>query len=650
MSDTKRSDAGHSHPDPRRRGLLRGGAAAGAGIAGLAAAGTLGGCALVPGQPRGPADTIVTNARIATMNRRRPWASTIAIRGDTILEVGDHDVMRFASQQTRIIDAGKRVVIPGLNDAHSHFVRGGLGYAGEVRWDHLTSLADALALLRAQAARTPAPHWVNVIGGWSPQQFAERRLPSIEEINAVSADVPVLVMHIYDRLWLNRAALRVLGWDAKTPDMPGGHLVRDAKGNPTGEVVARTTLAALVGIVLRIPRLSDEEQMLSTRHFMRELNRLGMTSTIDAGGGGQFFPKDYQAILELDRRRQLTLRIGYLLFGQSVGKELDDYRAWAQMVKPGQGNDLLRMIGGGEYLTWASADVANFDYDFKGQPAMMESQLFEVMKFIVERQWPFRIHTVYNESSTRVLDVIEKLDRELPVGRLRWGLEHCELISPRNLERVAALGGSIGIQNRLSVGTQAFVRRFGKEAGLDAPPLRRMLEMGVPVAAGTDGNRANSHNPWLSLHWLVTGGDAGGTRLMHERNRLDRMEALRLWTQNGAWFSFEEDRKGTLEAGRWADLAILSADYFGVAEAEIPRLESVLTMVGGAIVHASGPYAKHAPAPLPVTPSWLPVAHHRTAAAFSPVLAAAPRALGHDHPLIIGERGPWSFECGCGLV
>jgi predicted amidohydrolase YtcJ len=616
--------------------------AASAGMVGLAG---VGGCASVP-QARGPADLLIVNGRITTLDRRKPVVSALAVQGDRIIATGSEaELASLRGATTQVIDAGGRRVIPGLNDAHTHFIRGGLGYAQETRWDGVPSLAQALAMLREQAARTPAPNWVQVIGGWSPDQFVEKRLPTLEEINAVSDEVPVLVMHLYDRLWLNRAALRALGWTKETPNVLGGVIERDAKGHPTGLVVARTTLAGLVSVVLRIPALSPEQQALSTRHFMRECNRLGLTSVVDHGGAGQFYPKDYQIILDLAQRQQLTLRIGYWLMGQTRGKELGEYEAWVKLVKPGAGDGMLRMLGGGEYLVWAAADIANFGYDFDGFPPVMEKQLTEVMTFVTQAGWPFRLHTVYASSSERVLSVVEQVAKQAPIAHLRWGLEHCELISERSLERLAKLGGSIGIQNRINIGGASFVRKFGEQAALDAPPIARIREMGIPLAAGTDGNRANSHNPWLSIYWLATGRTVGGQKLAADRNVLDRTEALRLWTLGGAWISGEEHLKGSLEPGKWADLAILSADYFTVPDEEIKSLHSVLTLVGGKIVYAGEPFAQLAPPPLPVSPDWLPAGRKRAAAAIPAAFAA-----GHAHPLIVGESGPWSLECGCALL
>ena len=587
------------------------------------------------------------------MSKRRPFVSELAVRGDTIIATGSAgDLRHLRGPNTKVIDASGRTVIPGLNDSHTHFIRGGLTYSMEVRWDGLPSLAEGLRMLREQARRTPAPHWVQVIGGWTWAQFAEKRYPTLDEINAATGDTPAMVMHLYDRAWLNRAALRVLGWNRDTPDMFGGTIDRDASGMPTGLVVATTSLASLVGVWLSIPRLSQEDQTISTRHFMREHNRLGITSIVDAGGGGQNYPDNYRSIAQLANDGLLTLRIGYTLFAQTPGKEIENYSDWAQLVKLGQGDDYLRMIGAGEYLTWSAGDSTNFNKDWGGQPAIMESQLTEVVEFVAGMRWPFRQHVTWDSSAQRILAVLETVHREVPLTGLRWGFDHCEVLGPRSIERIAALGGSINIQNRLSTDGEAFLARQGAAAAADAPPIARIRGMGIPLSAGTDANRAVSYNPWIGVHWLITGETLGGTKLNDERNLLDRTEALRMYTAAGAWISGDEERKGTLEAGRLADLVFLSSDYFSISEDEIRDLESVLTMVGGKVVYAAGSYSEFAPPPPPIAQDWLPIksygGYQYQKRLGGPPVNPGPAHMGHSHPLIVGDQGIWSLDCGCG--
>jgi hypothetical protein len=486
-----------------------------------------------------------------------------------------------------------------------------------------------------------------VIGGWSWAQFAEKRYPALEEINAATGDTPCMIMHLYDRAWLNRPAVRVLGWEREVPKLFGGVIERDAGGKPTGLVLSTTSLASLVAVWLRVPRLAPEEQIASTRHFMREHNRLGVTSVIDAGGGGQNYPENYAAIARLAADNQLTLRIGYELFAQAPGKELDNYLAWSKLVRIGEGTDYYRMIGAGEYILYAAGDPANFAKDWVvAPPGVMESQFTAVTRHLAGLRWPFRQHTTFDATASRVLNVLEQVNRDVPLKGLRWGLDHCETLSPKTLERLAALGGSINIQNRMSLDGEAFLQKYGTQVAGDAPPIRRIREMGIPLACGTDANRATSYNPWIGVHWLLTGKTLGGAKLQGDHNLLDRSEALRLYTAGGAWISSEEGQKGTLEAGKLADLAILSSDYFSVPVDEVKDIESLLTMVGGKVVYAAGPYARLDPPAPPALPDWLPLRHyggyHKKSAG-----GALPLA-GHRHPTIIGDGGAWSLECSCG--
>src|SRR5205807_3701314 len=224
--------------------------------------------------------------RIATQDERRSFAQAAAVKDGKFVAVGsDHEVMRLRGDQTQVIDVGSRTVVPGLNDSHTHVIRGGLSYNMELRWDGVPSLADALRMLREQARRTPPPQWVRVVGGWTEFQFAERRMPTLEEINAVAPDTPVFVLHLYDRAFLNRAALRAVGYTKDTPDPPGGEIQRDKAGNPTGLLIAQPNATILYATLAKGPKLSPEEHMASTRLLMRELNRFGLTSVIDAGGG-----------------------------------------------------------------------------------------------------------------------------------------------------------------------------------------------------------------------------------------------------------------------------------------------------------------------------------------------------------------------------
>lgn len=551
-------------------------------------------------------DFVLHNGRIRTLDPKHPEARSISIKDGQILTVDDPSTPR--GPKTVVVDLNGRRVIPGLNDSHLHVIRGGLNYNLELRWDGVPSLADALRMLRSQVERTPPGQWVRVVGGWSEFQFAEKRLPTLAEINAAAPDTPVFVLHLYCQAMLNQAALRACGYTKDSPDPPGGEIQRDRQGNPTGLLLARPNAAILYATLAKGPKLPPEHQMNSTRHFMRELNRLGLTSIIDAGGGFQNYPEDYAVITELHRRGEMTLRIAYNLFTQKPKQEKEDFARWIKLTRPGDGDDVLRCNGAGEMLVFSAADFEDFLEPRPDLSASLEVELREVVSLLAANRWPFRLHATYDESITRFLNVFEEVNGSVPLDGLHWFFDHCETISERNLERVKALGGGIAIQHRMAFQGEYFMHRYGSKAAENTPPVRRMLQMGIPVGAGTDATRVASYNPWISLYWLVTGKTVGGVSMYPDRNCLSREEALRLYTIGSSWFSSESGKKGILASGQLADLVVLTDDYFSVPEAEIKGIESVLTMVGGRVVYATEEFSTHGPAPVAVLPEWSPLA------------------------------------------
>ena len=552
------------------------------------------------------ADVILHHALIVTLDKSRPTASAVAVKDGKFLAVGDDaDIMVFAGPATKVVDLKGKRVLPGLIDNHTHVIRGGLNYNMELRWDGVRSLADALDMLRRQVAITPAPQWVRVVGGFTEHQFIEKRLPTLDDINAIAPDTPVFLLHLYDRALLNGAALRAVGYTKDTPEPPGGEITRDAKGNPTGLLLAKPNAGILYATLAKGPKLPLEYQINSTRHFMRELTRLGVTGVIDAGGGFQNYPDDYEVINELAAKQQLTVRIAYNLFTQKPKEELADFKNWTSKVTYGQGDDFLRHNGAGEMLVFSAADFEDFLEPRPDLPQTMEQELEPVVRHLVEQRWPFRLHATYDESISRMLDVFEKVNRDIPFNGLPWFFDHCETITPKNIERVRALGGGIAIQDRMAFQGEYFVERYGAKAAEATPPIKRMLAEGVPVGAGTDATRVSSYNPWTSLYWMVSGRTVGGLELYPEG--LPRETALELYTHGSAWFSSEQGKKGQIKVGQLADLVALSADYFSVDAEAIKWIESVLTVVDGKVVHAAGDFDKLAPATLPVTPDWSPV-------------------------------------------
>lgn len=556
-------------------------------------------------------DLIVTNAKVATMVKEGQFAQAVAIDNGKISAVGSNaQVLKKKTAATRVIDAGGRTVIPGLNDSHLHIIREGLNYNAELRWDGVTSLKRALEMLKEQAARTPEGQWIKVVGGWNEYQFEEKRLPTLAEINAAVPDKPVFLLYLYGLGFLNQKGIQTLGYDEKT-QYKEGVVELGADGKPTGLLIAKPNALILYSTLAKTGMLPRDQQVNSTLQYYRELNRLGVTSAIDAGGGGQAYPDDYAVSLELAKDGKLTVRTSYYLFAQKPGKELEDYQRWLTQTRPDKNDHLFyangyNTEGGGENLVWSAADFENFLEPRPDMPEHMEGELEAVLKLLVKNRWPFRIHATYGESIERDLAVIEKVDRELGLKGLRWFFDHAETISDAQLARVKKLGGGIAVQNRMYFQGEAYWKRYGAQTR-QMPPIRTMLKMGIPVGLGTDGTRVSSYGPWPSIYWAVSGKTAGGLQVWQDKDRLSRHEALRLMTRGSAWMSGEEKVKGTLAVGQYADLVILPQDYFTMPVDGIRNLEAALTIVNGKVVYAGDAFGQYAPAAPAVSPEWSPV-------------------------------------------
>jgi predicted amidohydrolase YtcJ len=637
-----------------RRQLLQAAAASAAGL-------SLPGCA-TRGDALSDADLILRNGRVHTLEATSRVVSSIAIRDGKVVALGsDRDTARYQGANTQVIDLDRRVVVPGLNDSHMHLINGGLQYNLEVRWDDVESLSDALRLLREQAQRTPPGQWVRVLGGWSEFQFVEKRMPTVEELNAVSPDVPVMVLHFYDTALLNKAAVRALGYTKDTPQPAGGEISKDAQGNPTGVILAKPSMFSVYSAMRRAPQLDHGARLNSLRQFMRELNRLGITSVGDGGADNNL--EDYALMSELARNEQFTVRVACSMFTFAAGKEYDDFASRIRQVKLSD-DPLYKIWGAGEILTFSAFDSANFLLPRPDLQPTAEKDFERVIRLFVENRWPFQFHASYDPSIERLLPVLETIQRDAPLDKVRWFLNHAETISPRNIARVAALGGGISAHDRMSFQGESFLRRYGPEVADRAPPVGEMLRSGVHLGLGTDATRIASYNPWKALQWFITGRTAGGTQMVGAANRLDRLQALRHYTVGSAWFSGDEAVKGSLAPGMFADLAVLSADYFSVPEDQIQKIESVLTLMNGKVVHAKGPFRRFAPPPLQVDPAWSPVA--ATPQDEGRYLAASLRGghrcghlhtsgdtcggTAHAHDWIQGDAGVWSLSCSCMVV
>jgi predicted amidohydrolase YtcJ len=553
---------------------------------------------------------VVHNAKVHTGVAHRPEAQALAVLGRRIVAVGSNGQIRsLAGPATIVIDAGKRRVIPGLIDASQHLVTAGLRYNELLRWDGIPTLAEAMERLAEQVRRTPSPHWVCVIGGFCEHQFAERRLPTPEELNRMAPNTPVYIQHLQDRALLNAAALAACGYDAQTPDPPGGHIERDGAGVPSGVFIATPSTDAFRESLTHMPALPLEYQINSTRQTTRELNRLGITSVIDAGAPYLCHPDDYRAIEELAQHHLLTVRLAYHLAAQTPGEEIADYLHWSTINRYRDGDELFRFNGAGDVLVHAAQDYANFRQPPPEITADAASKLEDVISRLVARHWPWRLHVSYDETIGMALDAFERVHAQMPLQALPWFLDGAETISERNMARLASLGGGICVQPNMAYQGEYFIERYGNEAARHTPPLRRMLAAGLRVGLGSGGTERTSMDPWTTLYWLTTGRTLGGTTLYPPEQRLDRATAFALHTQANTWFSGDEGSKGQLDVGQLADFALLTHDYFDVADEEIRQIAATLTVMDGRVVYADGDFSAFdfaLPTPMP---EWS-AAHH----------------------------------------
>jgi predicted amidohydrolase YtcJ len=528
------------------------------------------------------ADLILLHGKILTLDERSSIREAMAVSEGRIAALGrSTEIMELAGRKTRVVDLHGRTVIPGLIDSHIHAIRAALSYSVEVNWIGTSSLEEALGRIR-EAARTAKPgDWLIVAGGWTPEQFRDKRRPTQSELVAVAGEHPAYVQLSYAWALMTPAAFKALNIATDADVGPRGKLDEDADGKKTGGISGDT--ATITALFSRLPSPSFEQRVAGTRAFFRELNRLALTGVVDPGGFGMA-PRDYQALFKLWQDKALTVRVVYTVFAQKRGSELEDYRNLTQLLPMGMGDEMLRFNGIGENVAWGM-------YNNDNPSEADKAQFYEIAKWAAERRMSLNMHWHNDRSVGQLLDIFERVDRESPIKGLRWAIAHLNDASAATLERMKALGVGWAMQDAMYFDGERFQKEKGAEAARRAPPLRTALRVGVNVGAGTDAHRVASYNPFVALRWMLDGKTVAGTLLRGPEEAPTREEALRMYTLGSAWFAHDDDKRGSLVVGKLADLAVLSKDYVKAPLEDIGRIESLLTMVGGRIVYAAGPYA-----------------------------------------------------------
>jgi predicted amidohydrolase YtcJ len=513
------------------------------------------------------ADTILVNGNILAVDSQFSTREAVAIRDGKIAAVGSNaEIRKLAGPQTRLIDLQGHTVIPGLIDSHMHAIRAGQTFATEVNWVDAASLAEALARIHEASLTMKPGAWLIVAGGWNVAQFQEKRRPTQADLVAAAPNNPVYVQLGYEWVVMTPAGFKALNINTDA-DLPRpGKLERDASGNPTGAIDGGGGNGVAIALFDLLPHPTFDEQVVGTKKFFRELNRLGLTGVGDPGGNN-VNPEDYQPVFKVWRQHQMTLRIAYSLCGPTAGKEFEELKSLTQMLPQGFGDDMLKFNGLGERITWA---MNNNDKPTDND----KEKYYQIVRWAAQEGMPVTMHWPKDGTADTLLSIYERVNQEFPITDLRWSVAHLTNASPQNLRRMKAMGVGWTIQRP------------------NAASVENAQELGVRMGAGTDAHRVASYNPFTALQWsLVDSKNAGGAPRGPEQSPT-RADALRAYTIGSAWFSRDEDKRGSIEPGKLADLAVLTKDYMTVPADQIGSIESLLTMVGGKIVYAAGPYAR----------------------------------------------------------
>ena len=537
--------------------------------------------AAAPAAAQAP-DTILVNGKILTVDQQFSMRESLAIRDGRIIALDTSaNIRKLAGRQTRVIDVQGRTVIPGLIDSHLHAIRAAQTFATEVNWIGAASLTEALGRI-SEAARTMKPGaWLIVAGGWNVQQFKENRRPTQAELVAAAPGNPVYVQLGYGWAMLTPLAYKALNitTDADVPS--GGKMEKDANGKPTGGISGGQ--GAIIALFDKLPKPTFDEQVDGTKKFFRELNRLALTGVYDPGGNN-LAPDDYQAVFKVWRRGDMTVRVAYTLCGQTPGAEFEELKGLVAMMPQGFGDDMLRFGGLGERIT-AAMNNNNRPTDAE------KEQYYQIVRWAASRGMTLTMHWNNDASVGQLLDIFERVNKDVPIAPLRWSIAHLNDASAATLTRMQSLGIGWTVQDAMYFGGDGYVQQAGAAAARRVPPVETGRKIGIPIGGGTDAHRVASYNPFTSLQWFLDGRTVGGTAIRGPEETPDRAGALRFYTIGSAWFSFDEKKRGSLEVGKLADLAVLSKDYMTVPVEDVHTIESLLTVVGGKVVYAAGPFA-----------------------------------------------------------
>ena len=507
----------------------------------------------------GGRDLVLTNGKILTVDAAERTVTTVRIRDHRFLTVGE--AVKRNEPCTQVVDLSGRTVIPGLIDNHTHFVRTaqapGPFIEGLEAADSIKSLQAALA---AAAKKAEPGEWVAAIGGFTHLQFAEKRLPTRQELTAAVPDHPVYMQ---------------IGYSTKGLVNDEGRRVLQAAGIPTSDSGDVATDGAGLTYVIR----SANEARMRRRFpdYMKYAVSLGLTTVVDhaccdwLGAHLTAADKPNLKIAEsIWRAGQLTLRLRIQYDHRETRDQKDIHSASARIenATQGLGDDMYKAVRFGEQV------IAGGSTD---------AEVLEVYQRIAKSGWALSQHTIRHDEIERYLKIMEQVNATTPLGQLRWTLEHIFEITPDQIERLKKIGVGVRVQDHDYI-------RNTNSSWKPGPPYRTLLESGIPMGAGSDSAVVGALNPWLGIYFMTTGKNAGGEVLLPGQ-QIGRKDALRLYTAANAWFNFEEKELGSIEPGKLADLVVLDKSYYESSDEELKHMQPLLTMIGGRVVHARAPFA-----------------------------------------------------------
>ncbi len=507
----------------------------------------------------GGKDLVLTNGNILTVDANDRTVSTLRIRGERLLSVGEPVPRNEPCVQ--VIDLGGRTVIPGLIDNHTHFVRTAQAPGPFIEGlESATSIAALQAALRTAARKAEPGEWLAAIGGFTPGQFAERRMPTRQELSAAVPDHPVYMQIGYStRGLVNDEGRRVLA-AAGINTTEAGDVAPDGQG---------------LTLVLR----SATEARMQRRwpDYMRYAVSLGLTTVVDHACcdwlGAHLTTADRPDLKlaeQIWRAGQLQLRLRIQYDHRDTRNQLDIHSASARLANAtqGLGDGMYKAVRFGEQVLAAGAT---------------DDEVYEVFQRIADGGWALSQHTIKEVEIERYLRIMERVAARTPVKDLRWTLEHVFEITPDQVQRLNRIGVGVRLQDHDYI-------RNANSSWNPGPPYKMLFDSGIRMGAGSDSAVVGALNPWLGFYFITTGKDASGTLLLPGQ-QLTRRQALRLYTASNAWFNFEERDMGSLEAGKLADLVVLDQPLLDVPDEALKQMQPLLTLVGGKAVHARGPFA-----------------------------------------------------------